>query len=1068
MAGQFEVLLLGGVEVLDGGAPVAVTGAKLKAIVAMLAMAAPHPVSDDRLIDELWGDEQPANPANALQGQVSHLRRLLGRDGVERRGPGYVLAVGPDDVDTIRLERLVRAGRDAATAADHAGAIDGFGSALQLVRGPPLDDLGEFRFARRAATRLEELVVAAHEGLADSMLATGRHAEVVSTMAGLVQSHPMRERFHAQLILALYRSGRQAEALRAYQDARNQLVEELGVDPGPELRALEQAVLSQDPSLAAPVAAAAPAAPVPSTDRAPEPAVIGRRPLFGRDEELGLLREEFARACSGQVRVVLLGGEPGIGKTRLAEEITADATAQGLPVAWGRCYEGRGAPAHWPWIQVMNSVLARVDDDTMRRSVATGAAELAQIVPEIKELVPGLDPPSPVDPATAQFRLFQAYLGFLRRTAATQPLLVVLDDLHWGDAPSLELLTTIATELWDVPILIVGTYRNVDPSIGGALASALVDLSRRSSVQRVEVDGLDREGLAAMMAAGGEAPTDDVVLSVYRRTQGNPFFVSELLQLLQHGVSTDAERVSHAVPAGVKGVIRQRFARLPDDTRDTITVAATLGQDFDLAVLAATIDAEGATLLDHLEPALDAGIVVDNIEGNTRYRFSHGLVNETIYDDLGVGQRARVHGRIAEALEAHHGATGGPHLFAIAEHWFHAVPAAPADKGIDASLRAAQWAQTHVAHRQAIDQLHAGLQLIAAMPDDRHRAMRELEVQDHLSQLLIAATSYTDPEFGRACARIRELCDKVGEEDLLVPAMWRLSVHHMMCADIDSGIDLGEQLLDLAVDETSSSKLAGHITLGCIYFQSGDTSGAASHFAHAIAMCDAGHDAALRRSVTEEPAVFSRMFKSLNTWLQGDEERAQQEADEAIAIALRSGRDTWSTMVAHWAASTVSMLRCDTARTIEICDEGIELAIAGGYGLGIPYMGANRGWAIAAIGDVEVGEAQLLEGAGVADAFGAVYMKHVFHGMHADVCLMSERYADALTSVDEGLRAVESTGERWYEAELHRLRGEALRGIDAGDPEATAAFRRAIAVAGTQGADALAARAEASLAAMTH
>ncbi len=357
MEGDIAVWLLGGIESRRPTGPAPIAGEKLQALVAVLALAAPHAVSSDRLIDDLWGDDQPAHPANALQAQVSQLRRVLGRDAVARRGQGYVLNVAPDAVDTIRLERLVRDGRMAASRGDHDTAAERYEAAVALVRGPPLTELGDYRFARQAASRIEEIVMAAHEGLADAKLAIGRHGDAVAGLTDLVRSHPLRERFHAQLIVALYRCGRQAEALTAYQDARRALVEELGVDPGPELQALEQAVLAQDPALAA-TGVTTLVTPETAPPRPPSP---GRIPLVGREEELQSLRGDLAEVMAGRGRVALLAGEPGIGKTRLAEELAADAVEQGAAIVWGRCYEGRGAPAFWPWTQIVNGLLALID-----------------------------------------------------------------------------------------------------------------------------------------------------------------------------------------------------------------------------------------------------------------------------------------------------------------------------------------------------------------------------------------------------------------------------------------------------------------------------------------------------------------------------------------------------------------------------------------------------------------------------------------------------------------------------------------------------------------------------------
>jgi predicted ATPase/DNA-binding SARP family transcriptional activator len=309
MAGDITVALLGPVELASDGVLAPVAGVKLQTLLAMLALAAPHPVSDDRLLEELWGDDQPAKPANAMQALVSNLRRLLGRDAVERQGAGYVLRVDPDRVDATRLDRLVQAGRDAVGRGDHTAAGEQFRAAAALVRGAPLGELVDRWFARDAAARLQELVLAAEEGLIDAELATGHHADVLARLHELIAAHPLRERFRAQLIVALYRCGRQADALAAYRDARDHLLDELGLDPGPELRALERAVLAQDPALDAPIVVAS--------------AVVVRSALpvaltsfVGRGRELTDVVDTLGRA-----RLVTVVGPGGVGKSRLTLEL---------------------------------------------------------------------------------------------------------------------------------------------------------------------------------------------------------------------------------------------------------------------------------------------------------------------------------------------------------------------------------------------------------------------------------------------------------------------------------------------------------------------------------------------------------------------------------------------------------------------------------------------------------------------------------------------------------------------------------------------------------------------------
>ena len=271
-----------------------------------------------------------------------------------------------------------------------------------------------------------------------------------------MRDHPLRERFHAQLIRALYRCGRQSDALRAYRRARDTLIDELGVEPGPELRDLELAVLSHDPALAAPVERVEGSASTP-----PGRLVNEAFGFVGRDVELARLRSDLGEALAGHVRIALVGGEPGIGKTHLAEQLAAEAERRGMTVAWGRCFQGRGAPAWLPWTQVVRSLLVRVESGLVVRALGHGAADVAQVVPEVRDLVGEAERPPSVDAESERFRLCESLTGFVRRLAEERPLLVVLDDLQWADAASLQTLSFLASTVLDARLLIVATYRNV-------------------------------------------------------------------------------------------------------------------------------------------------------------------------------------------------------------------------------------------------------------------------------------------------------------------------------------------------------------------------------------------------------------------------------------------------------------------------------------------------------------------------------------------------------------------------------------------------------------------------------
>jgi predicted ATPase/DNA-binding SARP family transcriptional activator len=344
-----QVRLFGELEALAAGVPVPVRGAKQRALLALLALQRGQPVSADRLIDALWGDGQAANPANALQAQIGQLRRTFGTAAIVTSDAGYALDVQPEQVDVVRFEQLVRKGRRLAADGELAPASATLGEALGLRLGEPLAEFAYAGFADAERARLDELTLVATESRADTDLGLGRHGELAGELEVLCRAHPLRERLWELLILALYRNGRQAEALHAYTEVRDHLAAELGLDPGPALRELQARILAQDPSLApasapvrpAPVPAggtvAAPvtagvAAPVTASVAAPVTAGNLRERLgrfIGRDAELAQLREAVRSS-----RLVTLTGPGGAGKTRLAVEAAAALRQEHPDGAW--------------------------------------------------------------------------------------------------------------------------------------------------------------------------------------------------------------------------------------------------------------------------------------------------------------------------------------------------------------------------------------------------------------------------------------------------------------------------------------------------------------------------------------------------------------------------------------------------------------------------------------------------------------------------------------------------------------------------------------------------------------
>ncbi|MFC0507791.1 AfsR/SARP family transcriptional regulator [Micromonospora costi] len=685
--------VLGAVRADDARGPVALRGARQRAVLARLLVARGRVVPVDRLVDALW-EEPPDGAVAALRTFVADLRRALEPERPPRRPPrllvttppGYALHPAPDAVDAWRFETAVAASADLLTDGQPGVALARLDDALALWRGPAYAEYADRSWARAEIDRLDELRMLAVERRAEALLALGRAAEAASDLRAHVADHPLREDAWRLLALALYRADRQGDALAALRSARETLVTRLGVDPGPRLRQLEADILAQAPHLTgppAPTGAAVPTGP-PTPTGPPEPTGLtgpapriapaaapaaggaGRRPFVGRDEELARLRQAAERAVRrGTPTLALVSGDAGAGKSALAEALTAELAAAGWVTAWGRSPEYDGAPVAWPWRQVADRLAAET----------------------------GVEPPAEetagADPAVARFRLHRAAAAQLGAVAGAAPVLLVLDDLHRADEGTLDLLTALLTEPDAVggPVLVVGTYRATE--ITPELTAALARFARVEPL-RVYLGGLAEPSTGDLArAVAGRELDGAAVRTIHRRSGGNPFFVRELARLL----ATEGEAALDRVPAGVRDVIRHRLTRLPAAAQDVLRQAAVLGRDVDPDVLAAFAGGD-AVVLDALDRALSAGFLT---EEDGALRFTHVLVRDTLYDDLSAPRRARWHAAAGEAVERLH----PDDVVALAHHFSAAATRATAGRAARYARIAAEQAERRAHPHQA-------------------------------------------------------------------------------------------------------------------------------------------------------------------------------------------------------------------------------------------------------------------------------------------------------------------------------------------------------------------------------
>jgi tetratricopeptide (TPR) repeat protein len=449
-------------------------------------------------------------------------------------------------------------------------------------------------------------------------------------------------------------------------------------------------------------------------------------PFIGRARELDALDQALAGAREGAGRVVLLVGEPGIGKTRLAEEFTHRARAAGGEVLTGRCYEGPGAPAFWPWAQVVRAYARERDAATLARELGPGAADVAAVVPELHAQLPGLGPLPQVAEERARFRLFEAVTRALVEAAARRPLIVVLEDLHGADSASLLLLQFVAREIGASRVLVVGTLRDVALAAGHALAATLGELVREQVSERLELTGLGLEEVAELMGEmAGTASPPGLAAAVHARTEGNPLYVTEIVRMLvAHGGLEAGGDVT--LPARVRSAIARHLEVLSAAARATLTLAALFGREFRIDVVARAGGVAVDAVLAHVDQAVTGRIVAARPGEPGRYRFVHALFAETLVEALGEAGSVTLHCRAAAALGADPRAAA--HVPEIAHHWFAAGPGGDAMAAVTWSRRAADRALAGLAYEEAAARYRQALTALGWVAQDDAALRAELHL----------------------------------------------------------------------------------------------------------------------------------------------------------------------------------------------------------------------------------------------------------------------------------------------------------------------------------------------------
>jgi len=1036
--------LLGPFEVWRDGVPLSLGGRRQRAVLALLALHVGTVVSTDRIVEEIWADAPPPSALRTLHSYVSRLRSILrteGQDPLVRREPGYVLELDPTAVDAVRFERLVQDAVGALDADDTEAADRALRTALDLWRGEALADFAYEPFATAEGRRLDERRVEAIELRVDVDLTLGRHAQVVAELEALVAAHPYRERLWAQLMVALYRCGRQTDALATYGRIRAILVEEQGIEPGDQLRLLERQVLEQSAELTLPrVPPGAgrhgpPSSPVlEATRRVPLPERLLLQPdigVIGRTQQIGTLTSAVGQAHEGQGRAVLLvSGEAGQGKSTVVAEVARRAFDRGAYVLSGHCEQDLSGP-YQLFAEPLGHYVRHAPEDELREVVDEHGPELGALLPGLADRLPGLPPLRAVDPDSERFKLFAAVVGLLARLSRDQPVVLVLDDLQWADHGSLQLLRHLVADDRPKRLAVVGTFRDSELSESDQLVETLGALRRLDGVGRIDLPGFEPPEVVSVMGAIAGRPMDEqgvaLATAVHEETDGNPFFVSEVTRhlldvgALRHdgagGWVAPVDMGEASLPAGVREVIDARVVRLGRDAASALSLAAVIGRDFDLDLLLAATETTPDDLLDTLEGAATVSLVREPLDRPGWYTFSHALIQRTLYEGIGASRRAVLHRKVFDVLEQRHStARPGTPTVPAAEMARHLVASARPDDAaaiVVYARRAAEEAEGALNPEEAVRWYTVALDALGDEVDvTRARVLSRLgEVQRQTGDLAYRATLLE-------AARLALQFDDV--DTLVFAALANSRQIQSTTGTIDQErVDVLEASLDRVgpTPTPERARLLAHLASDRSY--DGEPERRARLVEEALDIA---------RQVDDPATLFDVLLRRIGIWMPADVNERLAESAEALAIA-----EALADPVARfWALFYRAMVAAEAADR-ELLDECRARVPEEARSTGQPMLQWSttyaRSWQALLDGDIDGAEVLTTEALELGMATGQPDALAIYGGQMVDLRWHQGRDVELVELIEQMVEATPEIDS--FQAALARIYADIGRTDDA-------------------------------------
>jgi predicted ATPase len=799
---------------------------------------------------------------------------------------------------------------------------------------------------------------------------------------------------------------------------------------------------------------------------------IGKSPLVGREAERAQLSASLRQASGGRGGVVLIWGEPGIGKTRLGEAVLADARSSGFFCLTGHCYEMEGSPPAIPFVEILEGAVSELGLDRMRALLEGECADLVKLAPRLQSLFPDLSVPPEVPPEQERWQLFGAFSAFLEGVGRHRPLVLLLEDLHWADASTLSLLRFLAPRLPEMPVVLVGTLREGAQEDHESLRQALEELLRRRVAHQMTLRRL------------GETEVESIVNSLLRReipsrlraavfqwSEGNPFFVEEIVQhLLEEGKLFDSQGLLIDKPTLDRGymsktvefVIRRRIDRLVPETRKTLAAAAVLGRQFGLPLLERLAGNDADRVLEAVEEGERARILVSTpTREEARYSFSHALIRQGFLQSLSAPRLQRLHLAAARAIEEVCGRDLTPHVPDLAFHMKNAGDLADPGETADYLAAAGRLALKASAFDDAVRLLRDGIDRLGVLPESPERTQRELELQLTLASPLSVVHGFASGDLEEVYDRARLLCREAGRTPAsFVALLWRF---YIIRGDLSAARETADRFLKEALQQDDGlTRIDALRAKACTCLWQGEFPAARELFERALELLGEKPPLAADSDFMEDRAVFALFHLSWTLWFLGFPDQAMRRSHEAVERA-RELRQPFSEAAALLFRVYLRQVRREVEETLAVARETVRLAES--YPFWLAAARIVEGWAVAMTGRGEEGTRLMREGIEAWKATQTGAATTYYYVLLAEALAVEGRFDAARQALADATSEMRRRGERAFEAEMHRLEGELNWRAALADEKAVPyaeiekAFQRALETAERQGAPSLALKA---------